>query len=308
MKILWLSSPLSPGASQVNVSVDRHILFQLQELLAFRLNSVISESSHHSVTVCSQSQSVSYATKQSNDINQNEIWKMQAFSDHLHANRVKIQASANFIQAVIHLKALAEAQTTIPFDKYNTSVSLLCNRKSQVNFPYNFEESLFAHPLPSDDSGFCTTNDNVYKNTETVKGVASSVILYIVNSCNADELLQKSVESIIVQLRDIALKDDGIHLHDTINQWRGSAYHHAMVAFQSVFSGQQMNMHRTLPDQQLCLSILQEMLEHVSKKKYSSKITSSVWSDEEEASGGKYRRMDEDGLHDKERFARMIII
>ncbi|KAK3911304.1 putative glycine dehydrogenase (decarboxylating) subunit 1 [Frankliniella fusca] len=265
LKLLWLNSPMAAGASHLNLLVDRQVLFKLQELLAFRLSSIISESCQGQQTVFCENESTCKET--------HEQFKVQALYDNLNANRSNIQATTSFIQAIIHLKALAESQTTVPFDKYFRSVSSMCDRMKLLNFPqYDSEDRLIQKRSLSDDSGFCTLDDrDANKLVEPVKGLASSFILYIINSGNANELLQKSMESIIIQLRGITIENPGIHLNETINQWQGSVYYHALLALQPIFSVQQRNVERSVPSQQLCVSVFKEILDHICDENYSAK-------------------------------------
>lgn len=85
----------------------------------------------------------------------------EVYYENFNRDRCEVVANANFIQAIIHLKALAEAQSTIPIHHYIGSVSKMGNR----NGIFPFESNKIATELAS-------SNDSDFYNVEECQSSA----------------------------------------------------------------------------------------------------------------------------------------
>lgn len=90
--------------------------------------------------------------------------RFQAYYESLHANRITLANNASFIHAIIQLKALAEVQSTIPMNKYISSIwNLTATKQALGSTSSNRTSQLQSEPLStSNDSGFHTVTEDCY--------------------------------------------------------------------------------------------------------------------------------------------------
>lgn len=141
----------------------------------------------------------------------------------------------------------------------------------------------------------------------SVTSVASSVLLYIINSYNVDQLLVKSVQAILHQFKAIAYQSEKVwavsNLDERMNQWmvseltlyvlygqsgynnysiyvcnlhvrcQGSVHQQAIRALHSFIWTNNVHADSSIAyGYQECLSFIQEMILHIIKRSISDQV------------------------------------
>lgn len=265
LKLHWLNSPITHDASTLKITSDQCILAQQQDIVRKRLCSIIPESSAlHSKHVCA-----SKSGANTNECFESE-GRVEGFSP-VNCENIgnKIQANALFIQAVIQVKALAQAHLTVPVERYVDSVSRLYSRR----IPEGTRGKSKPYPsMSSEDSGYDAIEDNSLdmvrispaESLTPMTGVASSMLLYIINSCNGDQLLIRSIHAILTQLKILACAAgenvSAWSLNEAINGWKGSLYDQSMEAVRCIIDMHGVQSDKTDSGVHLCLAFVQEMI------------------------------------------------
>ncbi|XP_034244739.1 uncharacterized protein LOC117647210 [Thrips palmi] len=269
LKLRWLNSTLFQSDHSSNICINQHILRQQQEALKLRLTAVEPQSNQHIFEDNSSHLQKDALTQIKHVSNEALLY----WSD-LNTHRYEIQANANFIQGVVHLKALAETQSTVPIQQYISSVSKMVTNNRNKVIPSGSVECNTATELPSsDDSGFYNVKEyqssSVTPQGENSSSVASSMLLYIISSCNADQLLEKSIQAILNQMRNLASGNEiewpASKLHEVMDQWTGSIHQQAMEVLHAIMGEQTVLSDILASSKDVCFTSIREIIDDIFK-------------------------------------------